>query len=563
MAKSIDYKNDRKELRSDSLDLATSIDAGTGIPKHDEGDGLLADVENDTEHEPAKFEDVLHIVGGSNRFQILVYIMVNVSFEFAASCATTYFIIEGANPGWSCVKCEKYVSNGSYCSQFSANATEGSCKNDNHNCHNMTFNIQYTSIVSEWALVCNESWIAKLVASIFFVGLLVGVVVMGQISDRFGRKTSLIPCWVVLIIAQSVVSVAPSVSIYVTIRFVAGMCVGCLAANGAVLAMEFMDPKWRTVVGFRFGWQVGHCVTALMAYLLPDWRKLSLATGLISLPLLPIIVYFLPESARWYVEKQKIDQAENCLKYVAKINAKDTTGLREKLELISNAETAKKKAKSLNITYLFRTRKLAIRSVVLIYAWLATSLVFYGVSNQLSDMTGNLYLNVFISGAGVLLTRWTFVFLVNWIGRRISLLISLSIPGLCLLAIMIMDLTGFLDKNPMFVTYFGLAAYIIGAGAWCVTTYYSAELYPTLLRNTATGTGYMGARIGSIIAPQISLMSSLHESAPYVVVGAVALSSAALNFFILPETTNRPLPEDLEEQKPVRSNPKIKLIRLS
>ncbi|XP_074645808.1 uncharacterized protein LOC141902066 [Tubulanus polymorphus] len=62
MEKSVESKNYQKKLPTDLSDLTTSIDAGTGIAEDDEGGSLLADVENDPEHDPAKFEDVLHII---------------------------------------------------------------------------------------------------------------------------------------------------------------------------------------------------------------------------------------------------------------------------------------------------------------------------------------------------------------------------------------------------------------------------------------------------------------------------------------------------------------------
>ncbi len=67
-----------------------------------------------------------------------------------------------------------------------------------------------------------------MVVSVYFFGLLVGVNVMAYVSDRFGRKMSLIPSWVVLILCQSLLAISPSVHVYMVIRFVAGMCTGKL-----------------------------------------------------------------------------------------------------------------------------------------------------------------------------------------------------------------------------------------------------------------------------------------------------------------------------------------------
>ena len=45
------------------------------------------------------------------------------------------------------------------------------------------------SVVSEFNIVCDEEWKAKLLQTGFFLGVLVGAGVFGYLSDKFGIKS--------------------------------------------------------------------------------------------------------------------------------------------------------------------------------------------------------------------------------------------------------------------------------------------------------------------------------------------------------------------------------------
>lgn len=76
---------------------------------------------------------------------------------------------------------------------------------------------------------------------------------------------------------------------------------------------------------------------------------------------------------------------------------------------------------------------------------------------------------------------------------------------------------------------------------------YTAELFPTKVRNVAVGMASTFARVGSISAPYIvDLLGSVHAGIPVVIFG-LASASAGLFSLMLPETLNKKLPESVAE----------------
>ena len=75
---------------------------------------------------------------------------------------------------------------------------------------------------------------------------------------------------------------------------------------------------------------------------------------------------------------------------------------------------------------------------------------------------------------------------------------------------------------------------------------YTAELFPTALRNYGIGICSSVARLGGIAAPMIGLLRVYGVAIPYVTFGCLGLIGAML-CLLLPETLNKQLPDSVEE----------------
>ena len=85
---------------------------------------------------------------------------------------------------------------------------------------------------------------------------------------------------------------------------------------------------------------------------------------------------------------------------------------------------------------------------------------------------------------------------------------------------------------------------------------YTAELFPTNVRNVAVGTASTFARIGSMSAPYIvDLLGAVHASIPVIIFGCFSVAAGLLSL-MLPETLNKKMPEtvaDVENYRRERS----------
>ncbi|XP_078505246.1 solute carrier family 22 member 16-like [Lissotriton helveticus] len=75
---------------------------------------------------------------------------------------------------------------------------------------------------------------------------------------------------------------------------------------------------------------------------------------------------------------------------------------------------------------------------------------------------------------------------------------------------------------------------------------YTAELYPTIIRSLAVGSGSMLCRMGSVVAPFCVYLMDVWIFFPQLLVGLMALLTGILTL-MLPETLGRPLTNTFEE----------------
>ncbi|KAJ0061494.1 hypothetical protein NL108_005354 [Boleophthalmus pectinirostris] len=403
----------------------------------------------------------------------------------------------------------------------------------------------YTStIITEWDLVCDDSWKNPLTTSIHYCGVLAGSFISGQLADRFGRKVVMFASIAITNVFCFLQIFSPSWPVFCALYFVIGMGKISSYVTAFVLGMEVLSPRVRTAystAGVCLFFAAGYMLMPLAAFFLRDWKSLLLGLTLPSLALVPLW-WYIPESPRWLLSQGRTEEAELVIKNAAKINKKDIPEIIFKS--LQAGPLSEKKNTSYNICALLRWGSLRWLSLTLWIIWNSVTIAYFALSLNTSNLHGDVYFNCFLSAlveVPAYVLSWV---MFRWCPRRLCLSSSLVMCGGFLLLI------PFIPQN---LTALATALEMLGkfgaTAAFTIVYAYTAELYPTVLRNTAVATCSMAARLGSIIAPYFIYLRSLWVSLPYMLMGALTVVTGVMSL-LLPESHGLPLPETVGQMQP-------------
>ncbi|XP_043271399.1 organic cation transporter 1-like [Venturia canescens] len=419
-----------------------------------------------------------------------------------------------------------------------------------------------STLVTELDLVCDNSWLPSTSTTFFYVGSLFGNVVFGWIADKWGRRTAFFAILFLEVIFSIATSFSSDYVVYTALRTVNGLFFPAIYQIPFILALELMGPRYRTFAGMVICmfFATAMCLLALLGYLLRNWYSLSLAT---SVPFVLLFSYWwiIPESPRWLLSKNRIDEAEVIVQHMARVNGRTVpTNFLRKMEM----EILKKQGISCNCRNsselsvdlenedrppppsatpmdLIRNPNIRKKFFILAFDWVANAVVYNGLSYNTTNLGVSDYLAFFIGGIVEIPSYVITWYAMDRIGRRWVLCSTMLLGGVACVSCM------FVPEDAVWVTVllamigkFGIAA------SFAVFYVFVGELLPTVLRSQAMGIASFIAGIGLLTFPYIVHLAVYSRVLPLIVMGSLSVAGALTSVF-LPETLNIHLPQTIEE----------------
>ncbi|XP_041369552.1 organic cation transporter protein-like [Gigantopelta aegis] len=402
----------------------------------------------------------------------------------------------------------------------------------------------YPTAITEFEMVCGNEIMRSHSNMVGFGGALAGALVLGLLTDVIGRKKTLLISLVIQLGSGIGIAYSPNYISFVVFNFLCGIARMGEFMIAFVIGMELVGPTKRTYVGLviEFFWCIGLIILAGVAYLIRDWRYLQLS---LTLPVVFFFAYWwlLPESPRWLLSRGRLDEAEVIIKRIAKSNG--VTMRKSIMRDITLHEGPHAK-----ITAMFTSPVLLLRCVIIFFNWLAINIIYYGLGLNVSNLSGNVYLNFVISSLVELVAYIILIFIMDKTGRKKLYLVSMLLGGIACLATVFPVMYGTKAHTWVTVTL-SMVGKFGASAAFGVIYVFSAELFPTVIRQSGIGACSIFEGIGGMVAPYIADLGILlggHFASilPLIVFGGVTVV-AGLTSLGLPETQNKKLPETIED----------------
>lgn len=388
------------------------------------------------------------------------------------------------------------------------------------------------------------------------VGCIFGALLGGLLANRYGRKSALIIAAILFTVSALGAALAPSFIVFVSFRIVGGLGVG-IASVVSPMYMSEVSPKdmrGKAVGMQQFSIVFGQSVVFYVNYYIakgmsPEWIidlgwRWMIGSGVVPCILFLLTVFFIPESPRWNVSRQRDEKA---LATLAKIS-----NMQHAQNLLKEIKNSLLQDKKNTVTSWSTLLQPGLFYILLVGCAIAALQQITGI-NAVMYYAPEILKSVAGSTEGALLqTTWIgliFIFgnalgmyLIDKTGRRPLMFVGTI--G-CIVGLLICSWALY-HQDKGYLALFGLLIYIVAfAISWGVACWtLIAEIFPNRIRATGMGiavccqwiAGFVVAQTFPMMSENATLTAYFHGAFPMWIFVACCLVCFWFIARFVPET---------------------------
>ncbi|GBQ63213.1 sugar transporter [Ameyamaea chiangmaiensis NBRC 103196] len=397
----------------------------------------------------------------------------------------------------------------------------------------------------------------ELVTSAILAGAVIGAVGTGFMSERFGRRISVIIVTAVFVIGALACSFAPDVTALIVARVFLGLAVGGSTQVVPMYISELAPSERRgnLVTMFNVAIGVGILLANIIGFAARDawgWRPM-IAIAAIPAAFVFLSMFFMPRSPRWTAENIGLTEAVDELRRVRESRKQIRHEIRQMHETAAEVDDRDRGWRGLGQPWV-RPALIAALGVAFFTQCGGLEMMIYYAPTFLSDAgfgaSSALLASLGVATVYLIMTALGCVF-VDRIGRRRLMLIMgpgsvLSLIGLGLM-FAVHPAKGSFGAD-LIIVFLLLFMVFNSGGIQVVGWLLGAEMFPLPMRGQATSL-HAATLWGSdllVTGTALTLVNLISLGGTMWFYAGINLLSTLFVFFFVPETTGASL-EDIEE----------------
>ena len=346
--------------------------------------------------------------------------------------------------------------------------------------------------------IANIPWLQGWVMSSALLGCLMGVVISGWLSDKYGRKFMMILASVIFALSAFGTGAASTLELFILFRIISGIGIGIASNISPMYLSEVSPPAVRgkyvaiyqlaIVLGILsaqiVNWQIAEPVVP-GEDILHSWNGQLGWRWMFWAPAFPAILYLvlafvIPESPRWLISKEKYQKATDIFSRIA---GKETASML--VDEVRNA--AQETVNKVKLSQLFKGKSFKIVVIGIVIAilqqWCGINVVF-NYAQEIFTAAGysvsDMLFNIVVTGVVNVIFTFVGMYTVDRLGRRSLMLlgtIGLSLIYIVLGAGYYFRMEGVIM---LFLVVLAIACYAMTLAP--VTWIVISEIFPTRIR---------------------------------------------------------------------------------